>query len=192
MDMRDIIINEILIPSLMSLFKMDYDNIRFGVAERNICARLAFHMENLMRKYDKVHKSSEFRHYYADVEYNRMGNGDKKQYENSEHLPVYMVSDLLIQSRGKNPNYLAIEMKIKGRGTEEKMNHDRDRLVALTSAEPVNRDLPCVYGTLVGAFIVISPKDVSVELFENRDGHGENTENLYFRYDEKLRELVRI
>lgn len=59
MGVRDIIINEILIPALMLLYEMDYDNIRFGVAERNICARLAFHMENLMRKYDKVHKSSE-------------------------------------------------------------------------------------------------------------------------------------
>lgn len=191
--MRDIIINEILIPALMLLYKMDYDNIRFGVAERNICARLAFHMENLMRKYDKVHKCSEFKHYYADVEYNRMGNGDKKQYENSEHLPVYMVSDLLIQSRGENPNYLAVEMKIKGRGTEEKMNHDRRRLEALTSPVPVDRDLPCVYGTLVGAFIVISPPDVIVELYENRDGHGKKTDdNLNFRYDETLRELVRI
>ena len=191
--MRDIIINEILIPALMLLYKMDYDNIRFGVAERNICARLAFHMENLMRKYDKVHKSSDFRHYYADVEYNRMGNGDKKQYENSEHLPVYMVSDLLIQSRGENPNYLAVEMKLKGRGTEEKMNHDRRRLEALTSSVPADRDLPCVYGTLVGAFIVISPQDVIVELYGNRDGHGKKTdENLNFRYDEMLRELVII
>lgn len=191
--MRDIIINEILIPALILLYKMDYDNIRFGVAERNICARLAFHMENLMRKYDRVHKSSEFRHYYADVEYNRMGNGDKKQYENNEHLPVYMVSDLLIQSRGENPNYLAVEMKIKGRGTKEKMREDRGRLEALTSPVPVNRDLPCVYGTLLGAFIVISPQDVIVELYENRDGHGKKIDdNLNFRYDETLRELVRI
>ena len=49
--MRDIIVQEILIKSLTRLYEMDYDNIRFGVSERNICARLAHHMENLMRKY---------------------------------------------------------------------------------------------------------------------------------------------
>ena len=34
-----------------------------------------------------------------------MGNGDLKQYENSKHRPKYMVSDLLIQSRGYERNY---------------------------------------------------------------------------------------
>ncbi len=73
------------------------------------------------------------------------------------------------------------------------MNHDRRRLEALTSSVPADRNLPCVYGTLVGAFIVISPQDVIVELYENRDGHGKKTdEDLNFRYDETLRELVRI
>lgn len=47
--MRDIIINEILIPSLQKLYKVDYDNIKFDVSERNICARLAHHIENRMR-----------------------------------------------------------------------------------------------------------------------------------------------
>lgn len=50
---RDIIINDILIPSLKRLYQEDYDNIRFGVSERNICARLAHHMENIMREYDR-------------------------------------------------------------------------------------------------------------------------------------------
>lgn len=38
--MRDIIINDILIPSLQRLYKVDYNNILFRVSERNICARL--------------------------------------------------------------------------------------------------------------------------------------------------------
>ena len=33
MRMRSIIIYEILIPSLKWLYKVDYDNIRFGVSE---------------------------------------------------------------------------------------------------------------------------------------------------------------
>lgn len=43
-----------------------------------------------------------FHNYYTDVEYNRMGNGDLKQYENSNRIPTYMVSALLIQSRDTN------------------------------------------------------------------------------------------
>lgn len=31
--MGDIIINDILIPSLKRLYQVDYDNIRFGVSE---------------------------------------------------------------------------------------------------------------------------------------------------------------
>ena len=46
---NNIIVNDILIPSLKRLYQVDYDNIRFGVSERNICARLAHHMENIMR-----------------------------------------------------------------------------------------------------------------------------------------------
>lgn len=66
--MRDVIVREILIPSLIELYKVDYDNIRFGVSERNICARLAHHMENLMRRYDEVNGTDSFLNYFADVE----------------------------------------------------------------------------------------------------------------------------
>ena len=56
--MRDIIIYEILIPALNKLYHTNYDNIHFGVSERNVCARLAHHMENIMRSYDnRNHKS---------------------------------------------------------------------------------------------------------------------------------------
>ena len=47
-EQRNIIIYDILEPSIYRLYQMDFDNIRIGVSERNICARLAFHMENLM------------------------------------------------------------------------------------------------------------------------------------------------
>lgn len=182
MDIRAIIINEIMIPSLQKLYKVDYDNIRFDVSERNICARLAHHMENRMRKYDRDHERKFFRKYYADVEYNRMGNGDIKQYENSDHLPKKMVSDLLIQSRGKEPNFLAVEMKKKK--NELNRDDDRQRLKALVSPVPVDHRLPCVYGTLVGAFIIFSPADVVIELYENVNGHGEKTGEIPLQYDE--------
>ena len=112
--MRDIIQHDILIPSLKRLYQEDYNNIKYGVSERNICARLAHHMENIMREYDAKNRTSFFTSYNADVEYNRMGNGDLKFYEDSQKRPRYMVSDLLIQSRGYEGNLLAVELKKKG------------------------------------------------------------------------------
>lgn len=101
-------------PSLEMLYEIDYDNIRFGVSERNICARLVHHMEIIMREYDKEHIEGLFHNYFADVEYNRKGDGDLKRYENSKYRPMCMVSDLLIQTRGYGRNLLAVEMKRMG------------------------------------------------------------------------------
>lgn len=184
MIMRNIIINDILIPSLKRLYQEDYDNIRFGVSERNICARLAHHMENIMREYDRSNNSYYFCNYYADVEYNRMGNGDLKQYENSEHRPKYMVSDLLIQSRGYERNYLAVEMKRKG--NYRNANDDRERLASMVSPAPQGMHDRCVHDTLVGAFIVYGTDGVKIELFENVNGRGKITRTFGFS-DEELK-----
>jgi len=172
---RIIIINNILIPSLQRLYEIDFDNIRIGVSERNICARLAHHMENIMRS---CNQRDLFEGYYADVEYNRMGNGDLKRYENSEHLPQYMVSDLLIQSRGEPRNLLAVEMKRKSNYVNR--DKDRERLEGLVSPVPVHNTLQCVYGTLVGAFIIYSTEKVTVEFYENINGRGTLTRTMEF------------
>ena len=185
---RDIIIHDILIPSLKRLYQRDYDNILFGVSERNICARLAHHMENIMREYDCSNNSYYFCNYYADVEYNRMGNGDLKQYENSEHRPKYMVSDLVIQSRGYKRNYLAVEMKRKG--NYRNANDDRERLASMVSPAPHGMHDRCVHDTLVGAFIIYGVEGVKIELFENVNGRGENTETFEISRKE-LREQPR-
>lgn len=179
---QETILNDVLIPALQYLYEFDYDNIRFEVSERNICARLALHMENIMRRYDARQERPLFTKYYADVEYNRMGNGEIKRYENSEHLPKEMVSDLLIQSRGEEPNYLAVEMKKKK--NLRNRDEDRERLKSLVSPKPTRQDLPCVYGTLLGAFIIYSPKDVVIELYENKNGTGAPTETITMTYDE--------
>lgn len=178
---QETIFNRVLIPALQNLYKFDYDNIRLDVSERNICARLALHMENIMRRYDAGKDNPLFAKYFADVEYNRMGNGDIKRYENSEHLPKEMVSDLLIQSRGEAPNYLAVEMKKKK--NRQNREEDRFRLKSLVSPKPTRRDLPCVYGTLLGAFILYSPKDVVIELYENKNGRGALVNTITLSYD---------
>lgn len=186
--MRDIIINEILIPSLETLYKIDYKNIKFEASERNICARLAHHLENIMREYDKQNSKALFDGYFADVEYNRMADGSQKQYENRLHRPQRMISDLLIQSRGVRRNLLAIEMKRNQ--NYDKRREDRERLMAIVSPQPADSELHCVYNTLVGAFIIYSEKNVTIEIYENNNGEGEKTEDLFFEYD--FHELRRI
>lgn len=176
MKLQQIIIEDILKPSIQRLYQIDYDNIRLGVSERNICARLAHHMENIMRDYDLQHNDSHFSGYYADVEYNRMGNGNLKHYENCMHRPQYMVSDLLIQSRGVERNLLAVEMKRKG--NNKNVKEDKERLKSLVSPANSKMNIRCVHDTLLGAFIVYSPQEVQIELYEKVDGHGEMTQSI--------------
>ena len=162
---KAIILHDILIPSICILYKEDFSNIRFDVSERNICARLAHHMENIMREYDAKNGTSFFTSYYADVEYNRMGNGDMKYYEDSLKRPKYMVSDLLIQSRGYEGNLLAVELKKKG-ATKEAIDNDIKRLKSLVTPGSLSQLTGCVHDTLLGAFIIYSKDGVDMEIFE--------------------------
>lgn len=161
-NMKEIIINHILFPSLQRLYQIDFDNIKNGVSERNICARLSLHMENLMREYDRKHNVKFFECYYADVEYNRMGNGEMKKYENSEHRPQHMVSDLLIQSRR---NLLAVEMKRTG--NKKHVDDDKKRLESLVSSPGLQTiSNQCVHDILVGAFIEYAPNGIKIDFLK--------------------------
>lgn len=174
-DTKQLIKDSILIPAIKRLYQIDYDNIRFGVSERNICARLAHHMENIMCEYDRNQDPKVFKGYYADVEYNRMGNGDLKHFENSEHLAQNMVSDLLIQSRGYERNLLALEMK-KMKASKKEMDKDRVRLCSLVSSANNNTATRCVHDTLLGVFIIYSPDEVTIEFYENDNRKGKMCE----------------
>lgn len=175
-DIRNRIINDVLIPSIHMLYKVDYANIYYGVSERNICARLAHHMENIMREY---HDKKMFQDYYADVEYNRIGkDGVLKYYEDSEHEPQYMVSDLLIHRRGISPNLLAVEIKKKGNHRNE--DKDKERLKSLVYPSSNYSNTECVHDTLVGAFITYSEKYVRMELYESDEDCRVSTKTIHF------------
>lgn len=165
------LIEQILIQSLKRLYEIDEPNIKYEVSERNVCARLAHHMENVMREYDQQNNSYYFQNYYVDVEYNRMGFGDLKHFEAYRHESKYMVSDLLIHSRGYEGNLLAIEMKKPcNRKTVEE---DKKRLKSLVTPPSDESPLDCVHGTVLGAFIVYSIKGFDVELFYYSDEDDE-------------------
>ena len=188
---KAIVLHDILIPSICVLYKEDFSNIRFDVSERNICARLAHHMENIMREYDAENGTSFFTFYYADVEYNRMGNGDMKYYEDSLKRPKYMVSDLLIQSRGYEGNLLAVELKKKG-ATKKAITKDRERLKSLVTPGSLSQLTGCVHDTLLGAFIIYSKNGVNMDTFEFLSDEGKVIPHKYslrcqFRdYDETI------
>lgn len=176
------LIEQILIQSLKRLYEIDEPNIKYEVSERNVCARLAHHMENVMREYDQQNNSYYFQNYYVDVEYNRMGFGDLKHFEDYKHVSHYMVSDLLIHSRGYERNLLAVEMKKpRNRKTVEE---DKKRLRSLVTPPSDESPLDCVHGTMLGAFIVYSIKGVEMELFYYSDEDGEvKTEQLRAVWD---------
>lgn len=167
---RDTILHEILIPSLLRLYETDYFNLQIEASERNICARLAYHMESIMRDYDRIHGNHDFDGYFADVEYNRMGYGQLKHIMTGGHERRYIVSDVLIQRRGFGGNLLAAELKRKG--NKKGIDEDRSRLKSLVSPGTGQIDDNCVHDTLLGAFIVFSPSGAQVELYEAVNGVG--------------------
>jgi len=161
---RNNIINDVLIPSLQRLYEMDYFNICIGVSERNICARLAHHMEIIM------HRNNNYSGYFADVEYNRMNDGSMKHYDNSQKVSPDMVADLILHKRNAERNMLAVEMKRWNNYNKRK--DDRERLKSVVSSPKDGKD-DCVYDTTLGAFIIYSEEKVLVEFYGKMNGEGD-------------------
>lgn len=162
---RDIVIYDILVPSLRILYEEDYFNIAAGVSERNICARLAHHMENVM------HEMNDYNDYYADVEYNRKNDGTGKNWESPHKVPLPMVADLIVHKRNAEHNLMSIEMKRWN--NYDKRKEDRKRLESVVSSPNLEeRRDDCIYDTALGIFIIYSHKILKVEFYENLDGNG--------------------
>ena len=181
---RNSIICNILIPSLQRLYEKDYININNGVSERNICARLAHHMENIM------YGLEDYREYFADVEYNRKNDGTGKWYENKQKVARPMVSDLIVHKRDNESNLLAIEMKRWN--NYDKRVADRERLESVVSSPIMSeRKKDCVYDTLLGVFIVYSPTKLNIELYE-KDIEGKVQKNVLppYIYDTTSQRLI--
>lgn len=168
---RNSIIHNILIPSLQRLYEKDFFNICICVSERNICARLAHHMEIIM------HESNQYKDYYADVEYNRKNDGTIKHSEGDKKVSLPMVSDLVVHKRNADNNLLAVEMKRWN--NYDKRKADRERLKSIVSS-PENKKDDCVYDTALGAFIIYSPYRILVEFYEKVNRDGKQTGKMEF------------
>lgn len=113
--------------ALQVFLSKEQESIINDVAERNLCARLSHHIENLLPSY-------RLNGYFADSEYNRKQNGEIKTIFDRELKVVSIQCDIILHSRGnsiQNDNLVAIEMK-KAYQNDTDKNKDRERLMALT------------------------------------------------------------
>lgn len=108
-------------------FVEELQNILNGVAERNLCGRLAIYVTNKLNEHGIIG-------YYADPEYNRKQDGKVKTILDDKMEVIPIQCDLIVHSRGNNikqDNLIAIEMKKFNRPEGERLS-DRKRLRALT------------------------------------------------------------
>lgn len=189
--MKKTILINLLKKAICILFDVDYENIRLGVTERNVCARLAHHLENLMREYDYNRKRKLFKKNYVDVEYNRLvdinGNIQKKSIIYPRGHKETIICDLLVHSRGKvqkQDNLLALEMKKSN--NEDSVDSDQNRLICLISPAPDDSKCKCMYNTLLGVFLVYNEKDCVMTLYEyinETGGYVLKTEGVVYSKD---------
>lgn len=168
--MKELLLDQLII-AINQLYEKDSRNLSFEVSERNLCGRLAFYLENLMRKYDLDNKSSFFKEYFADIEYNRMESLDGKPikksitYENGEKDTI--ICDLLVHSRGTNKkqdNLIALEMKRTY--NKDSVESDNKRLMTLVSPPQSDAECKSMYNTLLGVFLTCDKNNCKMNVYE--------------------------
>jgi hypothetical protein len=145
----------------------DRQNILDRVSERNLCARLAIHLQSRAREYG-------YGKYFADCEYNRMGSGRIKQILDENLQRIGITCDLILHSRGSlstGDNLIAIEMKKSEHPNREK-DRDRRRLIALTQKDHHNQEVGsgylkyvCGYGLGVYTEVNFENAECSIEYY---------------------------
>lgn len=121
------LLESLFLKSFERFLVAEADNILIGTSERNLCARLAFLLEDEARAAGLVE-------YYADVEYNRKQRGLVKTILDDQARVIPITSDLIFHSRGAfiaEDNLITVEMKRREHKEDEKQK-DRDRLRAMT------------------------------------------------------------
>lgn len=120
-------VKKIFNTALQTFLAKEREGIIDNVSERNLCARFAIYIENLLPAYG-------LDSYFTDTEYNRKQNGEIKTILDEELQVIPINCDIILHSRGnnkKNDNLIAIEMKKSYQSKTEK-DCDRKRLRALT------------------------------------------------------------
>ncbi|MGF1792932.1 hypothetical protein L4D21_20250 [Photobacterium profundum] len=166
--------------SLNDFFSSEAENIEAGIAERNLCSRLAMIIE------PKAHEAG-LTGYFADTEYNRK-NGRVKTMIDQNAVIVRINCDLLLHSRGRLAidNLIAIEMKKSERPAQEE-TEDCERLRILT--KPNYDDIVVLEGDLeeqhvcgykLGYFLWIDAESRTYRLKEFSNGNFISEQELQY------------
>ena len=162
------LVQETLKEALLIVYKEDREVLTNNVIERCICARLAHHLENLMKQ-----KGDAFIGYYADVEYDRMANANPKHVVGEKKH----VCDLLIHSRGhKEPdNLLALEMKVHGHNSNVECDICRLKHIVQHSNEHTTG---FVRDTLIGVFLRMQEQQYKIRIIDGDVNDGDPSEEI--------------
>ena len=162
------LVQDTLKKAILIVYKEDRDVLTNKVIERCVCARLAHHLENLMRQMGNA-----FLGYYADVEYDRMANANPKHIVGEKKH----VCDLLIHSRGhKEPdNLLALEMKVHDHNSNVECDICRLKHIVQHSNEHTTG---FVRDTLIGVFLRMQEQQYKIRIFDGDVDDGDPSEEI--------------
>lgn len=169
-ELKELILN-MLDKAVLQVYATDKDVITNKVSERCVCARLAYHLECLLRapKYEDF-----FEGYYVDVEYDRMANANPKHIVGEKRH----VCDLLIHSRGHKPehdNLLALEMKIHDHNSNIECDMCRLKHIVQHSNGTNNE---FVRDTLIGVLLRIQVQQYKKRIFDGDINNGEPSDEI--------------
>lgn len=160
------LILESLFGSINRVYRNDRHLLINKVSERCVCARLAYYLEQQIRK-NKI-----FLGYYVDVEYDRMQDGFAKRIGLGKKKHI---CDLLIHSRGekKPDNLLALEMKVHNNYTNAP--DDMQRLHDLVQhRNETNKGTVCE--TIIGVFLRLKCDNYFYHTFDVEINDGNASE----------------
>lgn len=167
-ELKNLVLN-LLDKAIRQVYATDKDVITNKVSERCVCARLAFHLENIIRVCDN---QDLFKAYYVDVEYDRMVDANPKHIVGGKKH----VCDLLIHSRGhitEQDNLLALEMKVHDNYSNVDCDKCRLKHIVQHSNET---NMGYVRDTLIGVFLRLQEKQYKFMVFDGDINNGEPLE----------------
>jgi hypothetical protein len=167
-------VEDIFREALDEFLAREFALVRKNAHEQSFCGRLAIYIDHAKDRHG-------LKPYYVDVEYNRRGEGRKTILHPVTGVPINVICDVLLHSRGElgDDNLIAVEMKKEEARPEEKQS-DRERLQALTTPAPEGAELDYVCGYKLGYYLEIDIRGATLLVEEYREGKLAQSETLAF------------
>lgn len=172
-------VERIFHEALDDFLAKEFTLVRKHAHEQSFCGRLAIYLDQAKDRHG-------LKGYYVDVEYNRNREGRKQILNPLTNQPINVICDLLLHSRAEldDDNLIAVEMKKAGARRRAK-EHDRERLMALTTPLPHSGQLDYVCGYQVGYYLEVNIRYATLLVEEYRDGRFARGGTLEFADPQK-------